>query len=119
MVGEVGEGWKIIEEVEIGVLEPSTERACHPSIPSIVVHFWDDVGKDHSQPGPEEDYGHPRDIFCKDDVNEHAERESNIRVEGGGELPDKMVEDDSLPKTDEDAMNAKTVVFGCCVNKKA
>lgn len=121
IVGEFGEGRerrKVIEKVEIGVVEPSTEWACHPPEPFIVVYFGKEVGKDHSQAGPEDDYGHPGNVSCKDEVDEHAEGESNVRVEGGGELPGEMAEDDALPKTDEDTMDAQTVVFRCGVNKK-
>ena len=122
MVGEFGEGWelwKIIEEVEIGVFEPPTEGTCHPPEPFIAVYFWKHVGKNHAQPGPENDYGHPGEVFCKDNVDDHAKRESNVRVEGGGELSDEVVEDDSFPETDEDAIDAETVIFRCGVNKKA
>ena len=31
----------------------------------------------------------------------------------------KVVEDDTLPKANEDPIDAKTVVFCCSVNKKA
>ena len=96
-VREGWEWWKIIEEVEVGVPEPSTEGACHPPKPFIIVYFWEHVGENHSQPGPENDYGHPGKVFCKDKVNEHTKRESNVRVEGRGELSDEVVENDSLP----------------------
>jgi len=122
VVGEFGEGWerwKVIEEVEIGILEPSTEWACHPPEPFIVIYFWKEVGKDHSQAGPEDDYGHPGNVSCNDEVDEHAEGESNVRVEGGGKLSGEMAEDDALPKADEDTMDAQTMVFSCGVNKKA
>lgn len=55
VVGEFGEGWerwKIIEEVEVGVLEPSTEWARHPPKLFITVYFWEKVREDHSQTGP-------------------------------------------------------------------
>ena len=121
-VGKLGEGgkwWKIIKEVERRILEPSTKWARHPPNPFIPVDFWEHVGEYHSQPSPEDYYGHPGNVPSEDHVDEHANREGNIRVEGGGKLSDEMVEDDSLPKTDEDAMNAKAVIFGGCINKKA
>jgi hypothetical protein len=106
-------------EVKAWVLEPSTEGARHPPEPFIAVYFWKHVGKDHSQPGPENDYGDPGKVPGEDDVDEHAEHESNVRVEGGGELSDEVVQDDSLPEADEDAIDAETVVFRGCVDEKA
>lgn len=38
----------MVEEVEVWVLEPSAEGACHPPEAFIMVHFRKDVGKDHS-----------------------------------------------------------------------
>ena len=46
--GEGRKGRKIVEEVEIGIVEPSTEGACHPPKPFIAVYFWEHVGEDHS-----------------------------------------------------------------------
>ena len=57
--GERWKRWKIIEEVDIGVPEPSTEGACHPPEPFIMVYFRKYVGENHSQPGPEGYYSHP------------------------------------------------------------
>ena len=47
-LGEGWEGWKIVEEIEVGVLEPSTEGAGHPPKPFITVYFWEHVRKNHS-----------------------------------------------------------------------
>jgi len=51
VVGEFGKRWKgrkVVEEVEVGVLEPSTEGASHPPKPLVAIYFRKHVGKDHS-----------------------------------------------------------------------
>ena len=51
VVSELGEGWerwKIVEEIEVGVLDPPTEGAGHPPKPFITVYFWEHVRKNHS-----------------------------------------------------------------------
>ena len=113
------ERWDVVEEVEVWVLEPSAEGARHPPETFIMVHFREHVGNDHSQPRPEDDYGHPRKVSGKEDVGEHAEGEGDVGVEGGGGLSCEMVEDDSLPEADEDSIDAETVVLGCGVDEEA
>lgn len=78
----------------------------------VVPKCGGDVGEDKAQPGPEEDDGKAVYTFCEKKVDQEADAQADVGIKGLWPLFKEMVENGTLPKTDEGTTDAIVMVGG-------
>jgi hypothetical protein len=71
-----------------------------------------DVGEDKAKSCPKQDDNEAINALCEEKVNEEAEAQANVRVKRHWPLFEKVVENGTLPKTDEGTTYA-VIIVGC------
>jgi hypothetical protein len=97
--------------------EPPPERARKSSETLITVYIRNKVGQDHSQSSPQHDNGQPGEVHRDYKVDKESEDESDVGICRGRKFPQKVIQDCTFPKADQDTIKAGMVASnGICEN---
>jgi hypothetical protein len=92
--------------------DEATGAAIKPVKVFVVPKCGGDVGEDEAKGCPEEDDGQAMDTFGEEKIDQEAEAQADVGIDGLWPLFEEVIENGTLPESDERTTDAVVMVGG-------